>query len=101
MNNGVTLEHPEYDLLPSEYFRRQIFACFWFEQRNVLQSIEALGPQSILYETDFPHGTSMTPGPGSAAVAPDEYRRSVLSDLPEATQRQIFFENAAALYHLD
>ena len=31
-NCGVHLEHPEYDLLPSEYFRRQIYGCFWFER---------------------------------------------------------------------
>ena len=24
-------EHPEYELLPSEYFVRQIYGCFWFE----------------------------------------------------------------------
>ena len=32
-NGGVRDEHPEYDLLPSEYFRRQIYGCFWFEQQ--------------------------------------------------------------------
>ena len=32
-NGGVLDEHPEYDLLPSEYFRRQIYGCFWFEAR--------------------------------------------------------------------
>ena len=31
-NGGVRDEHPEYDLLPSEYFRRQIYGCFWFEE---------------------------------------------------------------------
>ena len=30
-NCGVPQEHPEYDLLPSEYFKRQIYGCFWFE----------------------------------------------------------------------
>ncbi|HEX7095366.1 MAG TPA: amidohydrolase family protein, partial [Acidimicrobiales bacterium] len=29
-NGGIRDEHPEYDLLPSEYFRRQIYGCFWF-----------------------------------------------------------------------
>ena len=35
LNNGGFLEHSEFDLLPSEYFRRQVYACFWFEQAGV------------------------------------------------------------------
>ena len=31
-NCGVPQEHPEYDLLPSEYFMRQMYGCFWFER---------------------------------------------------------------------
>ena len=31
-NCGVHKEHPDYDLLPSEYFRRQIYGSFWFER---------------------------------------------------------------------
>ena len=30
-NTGVVKEHPELELLPSEYFARQIYSCFWFE----------------------------------------------------------------------
>ena len=72
-NCGVGLEHPEYDLLPSEYFARQIHGCFWFEEEGALYALERLGPDNILYETDFPHPTSMSPGPASSAVAPNIY----------------------------
>ena len=69
-------EHPEYDLLPSEYFRRQIYGCFWFERDTALSAIEQLGADNILYETDFPHPTSMSPGPASTAQRPDDYLRA-------------------------
>ena len=75
-------EHPEYDLLPSEYFRRQIYGCFWFERDTALTAIEQLGADNVLYETDFPHPTSMSPGPASIAERPDDFVRAVFADLP-------------------
>lgn len=39
-NGGVRKEHPDYDLLPSEYFRRQIYGCFWFEEEGALFAID-------------------------------------------------------------
>src|SRR5437764_3168517 len=74
-NCGVGLEHPEYDLLLSEYFRRQIYGCFWFERDSALSAIEQVGADNVLYETDFPHPTSMSPGPASIAERPDDYPR--------------------------
>jgi uncharacterized protein len=101
LNCGVPKEHPEYDLLPSEYFKRQIYGCFWFERETALFSIERLGPNNILFETDFPHPTSMSPGPASSAVAPPDYIKSTFSGLPEDTLRKILHDNAARIYHLD
>ena len=37
-------------------------------------AIEQLGADNILYETDFPHPTSMSPGPASIAAAPRRLR---------------------------
>jgi uncharacterized protein len=97
-NCGVSHEHPEYDLLPSEYFRRQFYGCFWFEESVAISTIEAIGADNIMYETDYPHPTSMSPGPGSAALRPDEYIRRTLGDLPEETLRKVLHDNAARLY---
>ncbi|GAA2454447.1 amidohydrolase family protein [Actinomadura vinacea] len=99
-NCGVALEHPEYDLLPSEYFRRQIYGCFWFEDHGVRYALDRLGPDNILYETDFPHPTSMSPGPATSAVAPNEYLESTFGDLPEETLRKILHDNAARIYRI-
>ena len=99
-NCGVPLEHPEYDLLPSEYFKRQIYGCFWFEEETALTAIEQLGPDNILYETDFPHPTSMSPGPATSAIAPNLYLEQNFGHLPEETLRKVLHDNAARLYNL-
>jgi predicted TIM-barrel fold metal-dependent hydrolase len=99
-NSGLVKEHPEYDLLPSEYFRRQVYACFWFERDMIPRSLE-LYPDNILYETDFPHPTSMSPGPQTPALPPREYASDALGGLPEATIRKVLHDNAATVYGLD
>jgi uncharacterized protein len=100
-NCGVPQEHPEYDLLPSEYFRRQIYGCFWFERDSARHTIEQVGADNILYETDFPHPTSMSPGPASSAVAPPEFLKANFTGLDETSLRKILHDNAARIYHLD
>jgi predicted TIM-barrel fold metal-dependent hydrolase len=100
LNCGVHKEHPEYDLLPSEYFRRQIYGCFWFERESALHAIEQIGADNVLYETDYPHPTSMSPGPATEATRPDEYLRRNFSGLDEASARKILHDNAARIYHL-
>ena len=69
-NSGAIYEHPEMDLLPSEYFKRQVYACFWFEEASAVKAIEQIGSENVLYETDYPHPTSMSPGGGSIARVP-------------------------------
>ena len=100
-NSGVVNAHPEFDLLPSEYFKRQIYACFWFEEQTALNAIEQLGPDNFLYETDFPHPTSMAPGPASIAVKPKDYVEKFFSQMPEESWRKILRENAMRVYNLD
>ena len=98
-NGGVTREHPEYDLLPSQYFRRQIYGCFWFETDGLRTALE-LFPDNMMFETDFPHPTSMSPGPQSAALRPRDYAEQALAGLPESTLQKVLHDNAAALYRV-
>jgi uncharacterized protein len=100
-NCGGFKEHPDYELLPSEYFKRQIYGCFWFEQDTALSAIEQLGADNVLFETDFPHPTSMSPGPASIAQRPDDFLRDHFSSLDETTLRKVLHDNAAKLYGLD
>lgn len=82
--------------LPSEYFRDNWFATFWFEtgRGDFQHLIDAVGEDNVLFETDFPHPTSLHPDPLSMVS------EKVATLRPE-TQRKIMGENAAKLYRLD
>jgi uncharacterized protein len=80
---------------PSEYFRSNMYATFWFEQNrgNLPALMEAVGEDNILFETDFPHPTCLYPGPLQSV----EEKMATLS--PDA-RRKILGENARALYRV-
>jgi uncharacterized protein len=80
---------------PSEYFRSNLYATFWFEKnRNKLPDlIEAVGEDNILFETDFPHPTCMYPSPLESVA-------EKMTTLPPETRRKIMGENARKLYRL-
>jgi predicted TIM-barrel fold metal-dependent hydrolase len=96
---GVVDEHPEYDLLPSEYFRRQIYGCFWFEQESCIDAIRRY-PDNLLFESDYPHPTCQHPGPRSPGRRPREYAEDVLSKVPEELAAKVLHDNAASLYRV-
>jgi predicted TIM-barrel fold metal-dependent hydrolase len=81
--------------MPSEYFRSNLYATFWFENnRNKLpELIEAVGEDNILFETDFPHPTCMYPSPLDTVA-------EKMTTLPPETRRKIMGENARKLYRL-
>ena len=99
-NNGVREEHPEYDLLPSEYFRRQIYASFWFEEAGVAKALE-LFPDNILFETDYPHPTCQAPGPASAGTHPRLYAERALAGISEPVLAKVLQTTAQKLYRLN
>ena len=80
---------------PSEYFASNLFATFWFENnRNKLpELIEAVGEDSILFETDFPHPTCLYPSPLETVA-------SKMATLAPQTRAKIMGENARKLYRL-
>ena len=86
-------------LLPSEYFRRQVYATFWYE-KDSLSLLEQL-PDNVMFESDYPHGTSLSPGPGTTARSARETAAANLSGLPEHIQHKVMHENAARVYHLE
>lgn len=98
-NYGGHNEHPEMEL-PSFYFRRQIYGSFWFEQESFRRVVDLL-PDNVMFETDFPHPTSLSPGPASYAESPLVSVTKSLEGVPEHIQRKVLYENAARLYHLD
>jgi len=80
-------------LLPSEYFRRQFAACFWFERDLLVPAIEYVGIDNCLFETDFPHPTCLYPAPLEGTLA-------ALKDVPENFRRKVMGGNAARIYNL-
>ncbi|SFP33331.1 MULTISPECIES: amidohydrolase family protein [Actinomadura] len=91
------VERPEFaasDLLPSDYFRRQVFANFWYEKLQPWH-VEAIGTDNLLFETDYPHQTCLTGDEITEAID------TSLSGLPEADREKVLWRNAASLYNLD
>jgi predicted TIM-barrel fold metal-dependent hydrolase len=80
-------------LSPLEYFQRNMYACFWFEQRDVAHTLDLIGADNILFETDFPHPTCLYPD-SMAAAAPG------LDALSEEVRRKVLQDNAAGLYRI-
>jgi predicted TIM-barrel fold metal-dependent hydrolase len=90
--NSVTEEHPEFDLLPSEYFARNVYACYWFEQTAPRRLFDKIGVDNVLFETDFPHPTSLYGDEVHARI------KSGLADCEDSVRRKILWGNSEKLY---
>ena len=98
LNAGGHKQYPN-RMLPSEYFRRQVYGSFWFE-KHLLKAALELYPDNLMFETDYPHPTSLSPGPASEAISPGEMIEKQLAGLSEEIQRKALHDTAARLYHL-
>jgi predicted TIM-barrel fold metal-dependent hydrolase len=92
LGNRVAEERPDLDMLPSEYFARNVYGCYWFEQVAPRRLIDKVGEDRILFETDFPHPTSLF----GAEV--HERIEAGLSDSTPEQRRAILWGNAQRLY---
>lgn len=99
LNSGAHRAMPD-RLLPSEYVHRQVYVMYWFE-REALHAALPKFVDNILFETDFPHPTSLSPGPGSVAEVPKDVIEHSLNGLPEDVIGKILQHNATQLYRLD
>jgi predicted TIM-barrel fold metal-dependent hydrolase len=80
-------------LKPSEYFARQMYACFWFEGRGLLSDIERLGVDNCMFETDFPHPTCLYPEPLKDIA-------KALSAMDLESRRKLLGGNASKVYNI-
>lgn len=80
-----------FEKAPSEYFRSNFYACFWFEKKDVSQMLHKVGIDNCLFETDFPHPTSLYP------IDNLEER---LSSLTQEERAKVLSLNAAKLYNI-
>ena len=99
LNAGAREENPELRLMPSEYFRRQVYASFWFEGAPARFAMQEY-PDNILYETDFPHPTSISAGPFDFSRTARDDLEPKMQGVPEETIRKVLHDNAARVYNL-
>jgi predicted TIM-barrel fold metal-dependent hydrolase len=90
----VWRERPYFEMKPSDYFRRQVFGCWFFEERTVGGVIDAVGPDPLLFETDYPHPICLF---GNVREKID----AGLAGQPVDVRRKILWDNAAALYGVE
>ncbi len=86
-------ERSHLSMLPSEYFRRQFYGCFWFETVAIKHLLDVIGVGNVLFETDFPHPTCLYP-------RTDGRVREALEDLDFTTRKRILQDNAQELYRI-
>ena len=92
IGNRVAEERPDLDRLPSAYFARNVYGCYWFEQVAPRRLIDKVGVDNILFETDFPHPTS---------IFGDDVHQCIATGLAECSaevRQKILWGNAQQLY---
>jgi uncharacterized protein len=84
-------ETKHFEKKPSEYFKSNFYACFWFEKQDLSDMLRRVGIDNCLFETDFPHPTSLYP------IDNLEERLSALS---HEERSKVLSTNAAKLYNI-
>jgi predicted TIM-barrel fold metal-dependent hydrolase len=77
---------------PKEYFRDHFYTTFWFESFGP-SHVEAIGPDNVMIETDFPHPTCLFPH--------HDHLTEVAKGWSEETRRKVLQDNAAQLYRIE
>jgi predicted TIM-barrel fold metal-dependent hydrolase len=97
------LEHQFDEMLPSkskvlqrrpwEYFRDHFWVTFWFEKVAPKLLLDVLGVNKVLFETDFPHPTSLYPGV-------QDHIMETLGGYSHEVRKRVLETNAVELYKL-
>lgn len=82
---------------PSEYFKQNFYASFWFESgmgKGLKSVVDTLGADRIMFETDFPHPTCLYPDAiGALELA--------MKDVDRKDVKAIVQDTAASVYKID
>ena len=92
--SNVAREKPEFEMLPSEYFARQVYACYFYEEQSVRDDLETIGVGNVLFETDYPHPVCLYGNVREKIVGGLEAR-------PEDQASRVLWDNAAELYGVE
>lgn len=85
-------EGKSFEMKPSDYFKRNFYACFWFEKEGVAETLRRVGIDNVMFETDFPHPTSLFP---------IENLEGRLEGLTHEEKNKVLSLNAAKVYRID
>jgi predicted TIM-barrel fold metal-dependent hydrolase len=81
------------DRRPWDYFRDNFWCTYWFEKVAPKLLLETVGVNKVLFETDFPHPTSLYPNV-------QEHLVETLGGYSHDVRRQVLEQNAVELYNL-
>jgi predicted TIM-barrel fold metal-dependent hydrolase len=97
------LEHQFDEMLPTmskvltrrpwQYFRDHFHCTFWFETVGPQMLLETIGVDNVLFETDFPHPTSLYPGVQAHVM-------KTLGGYSHEIRKKVLQDNAVKLYNL-
>lgn len=76
---------------PSEYFKTNFAACFWFERENLVNDIRRVGIDNVLFETDYPH---------PICLYPIDNMDTALDGLTEEQKVKVLSGNAERIYNI-
>ena len=79
---------------PKEYFAKNFWVSYWFEDYAPRNMLDQIGVDKVMFETDYPHPTSLYPGVQDKLVA-------TLGHHDYATRKKVLETNAVTLYNLD
>jgi predicted TIM-barrel fold metal-dependent hydrolase len=78
-------------MAPSEYFRRQCWVSIEPDEMPAIAMLDQIGPEQIVFSTDYPHGDSRYPEAVDAFLA---------LPLADDVKRKILWDNCARFYAL-
>lgn len=78
---------------PKEYFAKNFWVSFWFETYAPQHMLKEIGIDRVLFETDFPHPTSLYPGVQEKLV-------DSVGGYDYETRKRILERNAVELFNL-
>ena len=88
-----TMQNRGLKLRAKEYFKRHFWVSYWFEDYAPKNMLEDIGVDRVMFETDYPHPTSLYPGVQDKLV-------ETLGSYDYATRKRVLETNAAELYNL-
>lgn len=86
---------PGLKMKPSEYFQRNMAATFMYEPTGLREMYKAMGPDCLMWSTDFPHPATCWPDSQSQVVS-----QFAEAGIPDADRAKIIAGNAAKAFNL-